>query len=196
MTSAGGKRLIRGGAVTSSEDLSSAAGGLRGLRRRGVGSVVHRLDLGTQETGVRETITTTSLTPTSGPAGGAAAHLRLPDKDAVVLLAGEVALALHRAVVLALGLVQDHAHPLPGGEKRVSDVGHRAALSLPDHLHQGAHLHRSAAAAATVGAHPAAAAAGRLRETDRQADRQVQCRVSLFPTIFGLQWSKRRSINW
>lgn len=136
-----------------------------------------------------ETITTTSLTPTSGPAGGAAAHLRLPDKDAVVLLAGEVAFALHRAVVLALGLVQDHAHPLPGGKKRVSDVGHRAALSLPDHLHQGAHLHRSAAAATTVGAHPTAAAAGRLRETDRQADRQVQYRVSLFPTIFGLQWS-------
>lgn len=111
---------------------------------------------------------------TSRPAGGGgAAHLRLPDKDAVVLLAGEVTLALHRAVVLAFGLVQDHAHPLPGGEERVSNVGHRAALPLPDHLHQGAHLHGSAAAAAAVGAHPAAAAAGRLRGRDRRTDRQT-----------------------
>lgn len=77
----------------------------------------------------------------------------------MILLAGEVALALHRAVVLALGLVQDHAHPLPGGEERVADVGHRAALPLPDHLHQGAHLDGPPAA---VRAHPAAAAAGGL----------------------------------
>lgn len=77
----------------------------------------------------------------------------------MVLLAGEVALPLHGAVVLALGLVQDDSHPLPGGKEGVSDVGHRAALALADHLHQGADLDRPAA---PVGAHPAAAAAGAL----------------------------------
>lgn len=82
----------------------------------------------------------------------------------MVLLAGEVALPLHGAVVLALGLVQDDSHPLPGGKEGVSDVGHRAALALADHLHQGADLDRPAA---PVGAHPAAAAAGALGGEER-----------------------------
>lgn len=58
----------------------------------------------------------------------------------MILLAGEVALSLHGAVVLALGLVQDDSHPFSGGKERVADVGHRAALPLPDHLHQRAHF--------------------------------------------------------
>lgn len=60
----------------------------------------------------------------------------------MILLTGEVALALHGAIVLALSLVQDDPHPLPGGEERVADVGHRATLPLPDHLHQGTDLDR------------------------------------------------------
>lgn len=86
-------------------------------------------------------------------------YLRLPHKYPAILLAGEVALALHGAVVLALGLVQDDPHPFPGGEERVADVGHRAALPLADHLHRGAHFDGPPAA---VRAHPAAAAAGGL----------------------------------
>lgn len=83
----------------------------------------------------------------------------------MILLAGEVAFPLHRAVVLALALVQDDAHPLPGGEEGVADVGHRAPLPLPDHLHQGAHLDGTPA---PVRAHPAAAAAGGLGGGDKQ----------------------------
>lgn len=63
----------------------------------------------------------------------------------MILLAGEVALALHGAIVLALSLIQDDPHPLPGGEERVADVGHSPTLPLPDHLHQGAHLDGPAA---------------------------------------------------
>lgn len=77
----------------------------------------------------------------------------------MILLAGEVALALHGAVVFALGLVQDDSYPLPGREGRGADEGDRAALSFPNHLHHGAHLHRPAAPVRT---HPAAATAGRL----------------------------------
>lgn len=87
-------------------------------------------------------------------------YLRLSHKYPTVLLAGEVALALHGAVVLARGLVQDDPHPFPRGEERVADVGHGAALPLPDHLHQGAH---SDGPPAAVRAHPAAATAGGLR---------------------------------
>ena len=46
-----------------------------------------------------------------------------PGEDAVPGLAGEVAGAHHAAVVLADGLVQEHARPLPGPE-----------LGLPDEL--------------------------------------------------------------
>ena len=83
----------------------------------------------------------------------------------MILLAGEIALALHRAIILALGLVQDDAHPLPGGEERVADVRHRATLPLPDHLHQGAHFDGPPA---PVRAHPAAAAAGCLGGTRKK----------------------------
>lgn len=89
-------------------------------------------------------------------------YLRLSHKDPVILLAGEVAFALHGAIVLALGLVQDDSHPFPGGEQCVADVGHRAALPLPDHLHQGAHFDGPPS---PVRAHPAAAAAGGLGGT-------------------------------
>lgn len=58
----------------------------------------------------------------------------------MMLLTGEVTLALHGAVVLALGLVQNDSHPFPRGKEGVADVGHRAALPLADHLHQGAHF--------------------------------------------------------
>lgn len=94
-------------------------------------------------------------------------YLRLPHKYPTILLAGEVALALHGAVVLALGLVQNDSHPFPGGEEGVADVGHRAALPLADHLHQGAHLDGPAA---PVRAHPAAAAAGGLEGRGRSSD--------------------------
>lgn len=77
----------------------------------------------------------------------------------MALLAGEVALALHGAVVLALGLIQNDPHPFPRGKEGVADVGHRAALPLADHLHRGADFDGPAA---PVGAHPAAAAAGGL----------------------------------
>lgn len=70
----------------------------------------------------------------------------------MILLAGEVALALHGAVVLALGLIQDDSHPFPRGKEGVADVGHRATLPLADHLHQGAYFDGPAA---PVGAHPA-----------------------------------------
>lgn len=63
----------------------------------------------------------------------------------MIILAGEVALALHGTIVLALGLVQDDSHPFSRGEERVADVGHRAALPLPNHLHQRAHFDGPAA---------------------------------------------------
>lgn len=91
-------------------------------------------------------------------------YLWLSHKYPTILLAGEIALSLHGAVVLALGLVQDDSHPFPGSKERVADVGHRAALPLPDHLHQGAHFDGPPA---PVWAHPAAAAAGGLSGTDR-----------------------------
>lgn len=92
-------------------------------------------------------------------------YLRLPDKNAVILLAGEVSLALDRAVVLALGFVQDDAHPLSRGEERGSDVGHRAALPFANHLHQGAHFDGPPA---SIWAHPAAATAGGLSGTRKK----------------------------
>jgi len=58
----------------------------------------------------------------------------------VVLLAGEVAFTLHRAVVLALGLVQDDAHPFSRGEEGGAHVGYGAPLALTDDLHHGADL--------------------------------------------------------
>ena len=67
-------------------------------------------------------------------------YLGLSDKDPVVLLAGEVAFALHGAVVLALGLVQDDAHPFPRGEEGGAHVGYSATLALPDDPHHGADL--------------------------------------------------------
>lgn len=83
----------------------------------------------------------------------------------MILLTGEVALALHRAVVLAFGLVQDDAHPLPRGKERGADVGHRAALPFPDHLHQRT---RFDGPPAPVRAHPAAATAGGLNGTRKR----------------------------
>lgn len=79
-------------------------------------------------------------------------YLRLSHKYPTILLAGEVALALHGAVVLALGLIQDDSHPFPRGKEGVADVGHGAALPLADHLHQGAYFDGPAA---PVRAHPA-----------------------------------------
>lgn len=93
-----------------------------------------------------------------------ATHLGLPDKDAVVLLAGEVPPALHRAVVLALGLVQDDPDPFAGGEQGGPHVGHGAAVALADDLHAGAHLEGLAAA---LRAHPARA--GGLATGEREA---------------------------
>lgn len=72
----------------------------------------------------------------------------------MILLAGEVALALHAAVVLALGLIQNDSHPFARCKEGVADVGHRPALALADHLHQGAYFDGPAA---PVWAHPAAA---------------------------------------
>lgn len=86
-------------------------------------------------------------------------YLWLPHKDPMVLFAGEVAFALHRAIILALGLAQDDSHPFPWGEKCGPDVGHCAALLLPYHLHQGAHFDGPPA---PIWAHPAAATAGGL----------------------------------
>lgn len=74
--------------------------------------------------------------------GRASTDLGLSDEDPVVLLAGEVALPLHGAIVLPFGLVEDDAHPLPRGEEGGADVGHGATLALPDHLHHGADLGR------------------------------------------------------
>lgn len=86
----------------------------------------------------------------------------------MILFAGKVALALHRAVVLALGLVQDDSHPFSRGEECGADVCHRAALPLPDHFHQGAHFDGPAA---PVRAHPAAAAASGLwRDEEKQTE--------------------------
>ena len=45
-------------------------------------------------------------------------HLRLPDKDAVVRVAGEVRLALDGPVVFPLLLVQNDADPLPCSNQR------------------------------------------------------------------------------
>ena len=67
-------------------------------------------------------------------------HLGLSDEDPVVFLAGEVALPLHGAIVLAFGLVQYDAHPFPGGEEGGADVGDGPALTFPYHLHHRADL--------------------------------------------------------
>lgn len=77
----------------------------------------------------------------------------------MVLFTGEVAFALHGAIILALGLTQDDSHPFPRGKERGPDVGHCAALLLPYHLHQGAHFDGPPA---PIWAHPAAATAGGL----------------------------------
>lgn len=100
-------------------------------------------------------------------------YLRLSHKYPAILLAGEVALALHGAVVLALGLIQDDSHPFPRGKEGVADVGHRAALALADHLHQGAYFDGPAA---PVGAHPAA---GALRGDKARVFIQTLARVKL-----------------
>lgn len=91
-------------------------------------------------------------------------HLWLSDKYPMILLTGEVALALHGAVVLPFGLVQDDSHPLSWGKQRVPNVGDGALLTFPDHLHQGAHFDGPPA---PIWAHPAAAAAGGLREQEK-----------------------------
>lgn len=69
-------------------------------------------------------------------------YLGLSHKYPMIILAGEVALALHGTVVLALGLIQDDSYPFSRGEERVADVGDRAALALANHLHQGTHFDR------------------------------------------------------
>lgn len=92
----------------------------------------------------------------------------------MILLAGEVVPSLHRAVVLSLGLVQNDSHPFPGRKEGVPDVGHRAALPLANHLHQGVDFDGPAA---PVGAHPAA---GALRAQKAQFLIQIFARNSLF----------------
>lgn len=68
--------------------------------------------------------------------------LRLADKYPMILLAGEVGLALHSAVIFALRLVQDDSYPFPRGKKCGPDIRHSATLPFTNHLHQRAHLHR------------------------------------------------------
>lgn len=68
------------------------------------------------------------------------AYLRLPDKDAMVLLAGEVPPALHGAVILAFGFIQNDADPLPRGKQRGAHIGHCPTVPLPNDFHSGAHL--------------------------------------------------------
>lgn len=58
----------------------------------------------------------------------------------MILLAGEVALPLHRSVVLAFRLVQDDPHPFARGKEGGANVGYSASLSLTGHLHYGADL--------------------------------------------------------
>lgn len=58
----------------------------------------------------------------------------------MILLTGEIALPLHRAVVLAFRLVQDDAHPFTRGKEGGADVGHRPPLTLSCHLDYGADL--------------------------------------------------------
>lgn len=66
--------------------------------------------------------------------------LRLPDEDAVILLAGEVAFSLHRSIVLAFRLIQDDPHPFARGKEGGADVGYGSSLTLTGHLHYGADL--------------------------------------------------------
>lgn len=83
-------------------------------------------------------------------------YLGLSHKYPTILITGEVALALHCAIVLAFGFIQNDSHPFPGGKKCGTNVGHCAALPLPNHFHQGAHFDGTPS---SVRAHPAAATA-------------------------------------
>lgn len=58
----------------------------------------------------------------------------------MVFFAGEVALALHGAVVLAFGLIQYDSNPFPRGKESGANVGNSTPLALPNHLHYVADL--------------------------------------------------------
>lgn len=108
-------------------------------------------------------------------------YLWLPHKNPTILFAGEVALALHRSIILAFGLVQNDSHPFPWGKERGANVGHCATLLLPYHLHQGAHFDGPAT---PIWAHPAAATAGGLGETEKQKDKtDIQWKMNTLENI-------------
>lgn len=67
-------------------------------------------------------------------------NLGLSDKYPMVFFAGEVALPLHGAIVLAFGLIQYDSHPFPRGKESGANVGNSTPLALPDHLHYVADL--------------------------------------------------------
>lgn len=58
----------------------------------------------------------------------------------MVFLTGEVALALHGAIVLALGLIQNDTHPFPRGKEGGTHVCNSPTLTLSYHLHYRADL--------------------------------------------------------
>lgn len=58
----------------------------------------------------------------------------------MVFLTGEVAFPLHRAIVLAFGLIQYDAHPFPRGKEGGANIGNSTPLTLPYHLHYRADL--------------------------------------------------------
>lgn len=60
----------------------------------------------------------------------------------MILLTGEVAFPLHRAIVLAFGLIQNDTHPFPRGKESGADIGDSAPLAFPYHLHYSANLVR------------------------------------------------------
>lgn len=68
--------------------------------------------------------------------------MSLADEYAVVFGAGEVLLSLDDAVVLADGVIEHHADPLPGGELRRPDKSDGADGILARDLHAVPDLHR------------------------------------------------------
>lgn len=79
-----------------------------------------------------------AITPSSVPL--VPTNLGLPDEYAVIFLTGEVALALHGAIVLAFRLIQYDTHPFPRSKEGSANVGNSAALTLSCHLDYRANL--------------------------------------------------------
>ncbi|KAG9462939.1 hypothetical protein GDO78_022782 [Eleutherodactylus coqui] len=58
----------------------------------------------------------------------------------MVLFAGEVLPALHSAVILSLGIIEDDSNPLASGKQRGPYKSDSTAVPLANHLHSRAHL--------------------------------------------------------